>query len=168
MYEIIAVNNGELTEETKLLFREYEKWLNVSLCFQGFEEEVNSLPGKYALPEGRLYLVKYNGKYSGCIALRKIEDGICEMKRLFLKEDVRGKGIGRELVEKIINDAKEIGYKKMRLDTIKEKMPNAVAMYEKYGFVEIKPYYHNPNPHTLFMELDLTKIEKPDPETISG
>ena len=156
MYEILEVNSHELTEETRLLFREYEKWLNVSLCFQGFEDEVNSLPGKYAPPDGRLYILKYNDKFSGCIALRKIEDDICEMKRLYLKEDIRGKGIGKELVEKIIKDAKDIGYKKMRLDTIKEKMPNAVALYEKYGFVEIMPYYHNPNPHTLFMELDLT------------
>lgn len=156
MYEIIAVNNNELIEETRLLFREYEKWLNVSLCFQGFEEELISLPDKYAAPEGRLYILKYNDNFSGCIALRKIEDDICEMKRLYLKEDIRGKGIGKELVEKIIKDAKDIGYKKMRLDTIKEKMPNAVSMYERYGFVEIEPYYHNPNPHTLYMELDLT------------
>lgn len=155
--EILPVNTPELTEETKRLFREYEKWLNVSLCFQGFEEEVNTLPGKYSPPEGRLYIVKYDGKYSGCIALRKIEDGICEMKRLFLKEELRGKGIGNTLVTKIINDAKAIGYKTMRLDTIKEKMPKAVEIYTKHGFVETEQYYHNPNPHTLFLELDLTK-----------
>ena len=155
--EILPVNTPELTEETKRLFREYEKWLNVSLCFQGFEEEVNTLPGKYSPPEGRLYIVKYDSKYSGCIALRKIEDGICEMKRLFLKEGLRGKGIGNTLVTKIINDAKAIGYKTMRLDTIKEKMPKAVEIYTKHGFVETEQYYHNPNPHTLFLELDLTK-----------
>jgi ribosomal protein S18 acetylase RimI-like enzyme len=156
MYEIIAVNNDELIAETKLLFREYEKWLNVSLCFQGFEEEVNTLPGKYAPPDGRLYIVKSDDIYCGCIGLRKNEDGICEMKRLYLNEKTRGKGIGNTLVAKIIQDAKSIGYKKMRLDTIKEKMPKAVEIYTKYGFIEIKPYYHNPNPHTLFMELDLT------------
>lgn len=157
MYEIIEVNTPELINETKILFREYEKWLNVSLCFQGFEEEVNSLPGKYAPPDGRLYIVKYDGKYSGCIALRKIEDGICEMKRLFLKDELRGKGIGNTLVTKIISDARFIGYKTMRLDTIKEKMPKAVEIYTKHGSVETEPYYHNPNPHTLFMELDLSK-----------
>lgn len=156
-YEILAVNTPELINETKTLFRAYEKWLNVSLCFQGFEEEVKSLPGKYAPPDGRLYIVKYAGKYSGCIALRKIEDGICEMKRLFLMEELRGKGIGNTLVAKIISDAKSTGYKTMRLDTIKEKMPKAVEIYIKHGFVETDPYYHNPNPHTLFMELDLTK-----------
>lgn len=155
--EILPVNTPELTEETKRLFREYEKWLNVSLCFQGFEEEVNSLPGKYAPPDGRLYIVKYDGKYSGCIALRKLEDGICEMKRLYLNEELRGMGIGKKLVELIINDAKQIGYLKMRLDTIKEKMPKAVEIYLKHGFTETEPYYHNPNPHTLFLELDLSK-----------
>jgi len=156
-YEILEVNTPELINETKHLFREYEKWLNISLCFQGFEEEVNTLPGKYAPTDGRLYIVKYDSKYSGCIALRKIEDGVCEMKRLYLKEELRGKGIGNILVSKIIQDAKEIGYKIMRLDTIKEKMPKAVEIYMKHGFVETEPYYHNPNPHTLFMELDLTK-----------
>lgn len=155
MYEIIEVNSPELIEKTRLLFKEYEKWLDVSLCFQGFEEELKSLPGKYAPPDGRLYIVKYDNKFSGCIALRKLEDGICEMKRLYLREELRGKGIGRKLVEKIINDAKEIGYEKMRLDTIKEKMPNAVDMYERNGFVKIERYYYNPNPHTLFMELKL-------------
>jgi putative acetyltransferase len=157
MYEIIAVINDELIAETKLLFREYEKWLNLSLCFQGFEDEVNSLPGKYAPPNGRLYIVRSSDKYCGCIALRKNENGICEMKRLYLKQESRGKGIGKALVSKIIQDAKDIGYNKMRLDTIKEKMPNAVKMYERYGFTETDPYYYNPNPHTLFMELDLTK-----------
>ncbi|KXK49589.1 MAG: GCN5-related N-acetyltransferase [Chlorobi bacterium OLB5] len=154
--EIIPVNSPELTEAAKMLFRDYEKWLNVSLCFQGFEEEVNTLPGKYAPPEGRLYIVRQNEKYTGTIALRKIDEGICEMKRLYLIPECRGKGIGHKLVSLIIDDARKIGYKKMRLDTIKEKMPKAVEIYKKYGFKEIEPYYHNPNPHTLFMELDLT------------
>lgn len=94
--------------------------------------------------------------YSGCIALRKLDEGICEMKRLYLDNEFRGKGIGNKLVSLIINDAKKIGYKIMRLDTIKEKMPKAVKIYESYGFKEIKPYYHNPYPHSIYMELDLT------------
>ena len=155
MHEILEAYSPELIKETKKLFLEYEKWLNVSLCFQGFEEEVAGLPGKYSKPEGRLYIVKNNDEFIGTIALRKIEDGICEMKRLFLKDKARGKGIGNELVAKIIQDAKDIGYKSMRLDTIKEKMPKAVSIYERYGFKETTPYYHNPNPHTLFMELEL-------------
>lgn len=159
MYEILPADNAELMEEVRRLFLDYEKWLNVDLCFQGFEKEVNSLPGKYAPPEGRLYIVKMDGKYIGCIALRKIDDGICEMKRLYLTEDARGKGIGNKLIELIIQDAKNIGYKKMRLDTIKEKMPKAVSLYESHGFHKIEQYYNNPNPHTLFMELDLRKQE---------
>jgi len=155
LYEILPANNAELLTEVQRLFLEYEKWLNVDLCFQGFEEEVNSLPGKYSPPDGRLYIAKDNSSYIGCIALRKIEDGICEMKRLYLTEAARGKGIGYKMIELIIQDAKDIGYKVMRLDTIKEKMPKAVSLYELYGFKETKPYYHNPNPHTLFMELDL-------------
>ncbi len=158
MYEILPADNAELLEEVRRLFLEYEKWLNVDLCFQGFEIEVNSLPGKYAPPEGRLYIVKIDDSYSGCIALRKIDDGVCEMKRLYLAEAARGKGIGNKLIELIIQDAKDIGYKKMRLDTIKEKMPKAVSLYKSHGFREIKPYYKNPNPHTLFMELELDKI----------
>lgn len=153
--EILIVNSPELIAETRKLFLEYEKWLDVSLCFQGFEQEVATLPGKYASPEGRLYIVKIGDKYSGTIALRKIEVGICEMKRLYLTSNTRGKGLGKKLVNLIIDDARKIGYKKMRLDTIEEKMPNAVDIYKKSGFRKIEPYYHNPNPHTLFMELDL-------------
>lgn len=155
MYEILPANNAKLLTEVQRLFLEYETWLNVDLCFQGFEEEVNSLPGKYSPPDGRLYIVKDNSSYIGCIALRKIEDGICEMKRLYLTESARGKGIGYKLIKLIIQDAKDIGYNTMRLDTIKEKMPKAVSLYESHGFREIEPYYNNPNPHTLFMELDL-------------
>lgn len=157
MYEILEVNTQDLINEIKLLFREYEKWLDVSLCFQGFEEEITTLPGKYSIPDGRLYIVKNEENYSGCIALRKIEDSICEMKRLYLKPETRGKGIGNALIARIIEDAKDNGYKTMRLDTIKEKMSKAVGLYESYGFKEIEAYYNNPNPHTLYMELDLTK-----------
>ena len=155
MYEILPVETPEMIAEIRRLFLEYETWLNVDLCFQGFEEEVNSLPGKYSPPDGRLYIVKQDGSYKGCIALRKIEDGICEMKRLYLNESARGKGIGNKLIKMIIQDAMDIGYNTMRLDTIKEKMPKAVSLYESHGFRELEPYYNNPNPHTLFMELQI-------------
>lgn len=154
-YEIIEAKSGNEISAVRDLFIEYAEWLDVSLCFQNFDEELATLPGRYAPPEGRLYLVKSNGKYTGCAGLRKIDDGICEMKRLYLKPEMRGSGIGKKLVQLLIDEARDIGYKSMRLDTIKEKMPNAVDIYEKFGFKKIDKYYDNPNPHTLFMELVL-------------
>jgi len=141
----------------KELFLEYAKWLDFPLCFQGFDEELATLPGKYSKPEGRLYIAYWDNKTAGCIGLRKISDGICEMKRLYLRPEFRGKKIGNRLVEKIIEDAKIEGYLFMRLDTINERMGNAVEIYKNYGFKEIEAYYENPEPHTLYMELDLTK-----------
>lgn len=154
-YEIIEAETPEDIAAAKELFLEYQKWLNVSLCFQDFETELATLPGKYAKPAGRLYLVKEGNNYMGCIGLRKIADGICEMKRLYIKPEMRGFGIGKDLVDILISEAKHIGYTSMRLDTIKEKMPNAVEIYEKFGFKKIEAYYDNPNPHTLYMELEL-------------
>jgi putative acetyltransferase len=154
-YNIIEASSPEEINAARELFMEYQKWLNVSLCFQDFDTELAELPGKYASPEGRLYLVKHGDNYIGCIGLRKIEHGICEMKRLYIKPEHQGHGLGKKLVEVLIRDAKQIGYKSMRLDTIKEKMPNAVDIYEKHGFKKIDKYYDNPNPHTLYMELEL-------------
>jgi ribosomal protein S18 acetylase RimI-like enzyme len=156
MIEIIQAERAEQIEQARTIFREYEAWFGMNLCFQNFDEEVASLPGKYAMPEGRLYLAFADGKLAGCIALRKLEDGICEMKRLFVRENARGQKIGIALIEKIIEDARNIGYEKMRLDTFPAKMGKAVQLYESYGFREIPPYYHNPYGETLFMELDLS------------
>ena len=139
------------------LFREYESWLGFDLCFQGFEDELRNLPGKYAPPEGRLLLAVADEKVAGCIALRKLENGICEMKRLYLREDARGLGVGNLLVEKLMAEARQIGYRKMRLDTYPPKMAKAVKLYESHGFKEIPPDYKNPHGETLFMELNLTK-----------
>src|SRR3989337_2535713 len=100
MKEIVAATANEQIEITRQLFREYETWLDMDLCFQSFEEEMKNLPGKYALPDGRLYLANIDGQAVGCIALRKIGDGICEMKRLFLRDAARGHGLGKELIEK--------------------------------------------------------------------
>jgi carbonic anhydrase len=154
-YKIIAAESSDEIEEVRKLFLEYAEWLGFSLCFQNFDEELATLPGKYSSPEGRLYLVKTGNKYIGCIGLRKYENEICEMKRLYIKPEARGLGIGHKLVELIINDAKKIGYKKMRLDTIKNQMAAAIEIYKKNGFVETESYYKNPDPHTLYMELDL-------------
>lgn len=156
MYEIIEAKSAKEIEEVRKLFLEYAAWLDFSLCFQGFDKELAGLPEKYSPPDGRLYLAISGGKYAGCIGLRKFGEGICEMKRLYVRPEFRGLGIGNALIEKIITDSKAIGYKKMRLDTIKEKMGKAVEIYMKNGFVEIEAYYENPYPHTLYMELDLS------------
>lgn len=137
------------------LFREYETELDLDLCFQGFEAELATLPGKYSPPDGRLLLAFVGDKLAGCIAMRKLEDGVCEMKRLFVRDEFRGQKIGIALIERVINDACEIGYAKMRLDTSTLKMKKAISLYESYGFVRIAPYYENPHPGVLFMELAL-------------
>lgn len=149
-----AESEGEI-EAARKLFHEYETWFGLDLCFQGFEEELKKLPGKYAPPEGRLLLASVDGKIVGCIALRKLERDICEMKRLYLREAARGHGFGNLLVEKVIEEARQIGYKKMRLDTYPPKMAKAVKLYESHGFKEIPPYYANPHDGVLFMETDL-------------
>jgi putative acetyltransferase len=149
-----AESESQLTEARRL-FREYEAWLGIDLCFQGFEAELVGLPGKYAKPDGRLYLAYSDDKLAGCIALRKLEDGVCEMKRLFVRDGFRGERIGVRLIERLIADAREIGYDKMRLDTYPLKMGKAVTLYESHGFHEIAPYYENPDEGVLFMETDL-------------
>jgi ribosomal protein S18 acetylase RimI-like enzyme len=135
------------------LFLEYAKSLGFSLCFQDFDKELANLPGDYAPPEGRLLLAEYNGQLAGCVALHKLEADICEMKRLYLRPQFRGKGLGRLLADRIVVEAREMGYKSMRLDTVEPVMKDAVAMYRKLGFKEIPAYRPNPNPGTLYMEL---------------
>jgi ribosomal protein S18 acetylase RimI-like enzyme len=157
MIEITQAESTEQIEEIRRLFREYENWLGIDLCFQDFEKELANLPGKYAKPDGRLFLISVKNQSVGCIALRKTDVEICEMKRLYVREDFRGLGLGKKLIEKLIEEAKSAGYKKMRLDTLPDKMPFAVKLYKSYGFCEIAPYYHNPHGETLFMELDLNK-----------
>ena len=140
--------------EARMLFEEYATSLNFSLCFQGFDQELANLPGEYAKPEGRLLLARHDGKLAGCIALRKIDDGVCEMKRLFVRSEFRGRGIGRALAEKVIADARTIGYSSMRLDTL-ASMREAITLYRSLGFTPIEAYRFNPLPHTVFMELTL-------------
>lgn len=137
------------------LFLEYANSLGFSLCFQGFDQELAALPGDYAPPHGRLLLAISNGRPAGCVALHKIEPSICEMKRLYVRPDYRGKGLGRALAEKIISVARQIGYKKLRLDTVESEMQAAVAMYRQLGFREIAPYRPNPIAGALYLELEL-------------
>jgi putative acetyltransferase len=155
MVRIVQVERPEEVESARTLFREYETWLGMSLCFQGFEEELVGLPGKYIPPDGRLLLAYVDDQLAGCIALRKLEERVCEMKRLFLRENARGCGLGNRLIGKLIDEARAIGYSKMRLDTYPPKMGKAVKLYESHGFVAIPPYYDNPHDGVLFMELDL-------------
>ena len=139
------------------LFRAYEGSIDTDLCFQGFEAEVASLPGKYAPPRGALYIaVAANGAPVGCVALRPVEvAGVCEMKRLYVAPQGKGQGLGKALMQAVIGEARRIGYREMRLDTL-PSMTTAQAMYREAGFVSIDPYYDTPVGGTVFMALDLT------------
>ncbi len=141
--------------QARELFLEYAQSLGFSLCFQNFDQELAGLPGDYTLPDGRLLLAEYDGELAACVALHKLESGICEMKRLYLRPSFRGKGLGRVLAERIIAEARQIGYKRMRLDTVEPVMKDAVAMYRKIGFKEIVPYRANPIAGAMYMELEL-------------
>ncbi len=141
--------------QVRELFLDYAKSLGFSLCFQNFDQELATLPGHYAPPEGRLLLAEHEGELAGCVALREFEAGICEMKRLYLRPAFRGKGLGRAIAEHLIAEAREMGYTRMRLDTVEPVMQDAVAMYRRLGFREIPPYCENPIAGALYMELSL-------------
>lgn len=136
------------------LFEEYAAWLDIDLCFQGFAAELADLPGAYAPPRGRLYLAFADGEPGGCIALRPLEGNNCEMKRLFVRPALRGRGIGKCLAERLVEDARAIGYKAMRLDTL-PFMHGAIGLYEALGFERRAAYYETPLKETIFMELEL-------------
>jgi putative acetyltransferase len=141
--------------QARELFLEYAQSLGFSLCFQNFDKELADLPGDYAPPEGRLLLALYEAQLAGCVALHKIDGSICEMKRLYLRSQFRGKRLGAALAQSIISEARQIGYQRMRLDTVEPVMADAVAMYRKMGFREIAPYRENPIAGALYMELKL-------------
>jgi putative acetyltransferase len=141
--------------QARELFLEYAQSLGFSLCFQNFDQELAELPGDYAPPEGRLLLAECDAQVAACVALHKSGPGICEMKRLYLRPKFRGKGLGRVLAERIIAEARQIGYQRMRLDTVEPVMKDAVAMYCKLGFKEIAPYRPNPIAGAMYMELEL-------------
>ena len=159
MLAIIQAVSAEEISTARDLMLEYAQWLGFDLCFQGFEEELRALPGKYAPPAGRLLLASWEGQVAGMGALRPMDEaGACEMKRLYVRPAFRGHAIGLTLAEKLVRDAREIGYARMRLDTVPGKMDRAIAMYRQLGFREIGPYYGTPVEHTLFMELALQSI----------
>ncbi|MFZ1009497.1 MAG: GNAT family N-acetyltransferase [Candidatus Sulfotelmatobacter sp.] len=145
----------EQIAQARELFLEYAQSRGFSLCFQNFDKELAELPGDYIPPAGRLLLAEFEGQLAACVALHKLDSGICEMKRLYLRPQFRGKGVGRTLAERIIAEARHIGYQRMRLDTVEPVMKDAVAMYRKLGFREIAPYCSNPMAGAIYMELEL-------------
>jgi len=153
--KLIQAESPAQIAQARELFLEYAQSLGFSLCFQNFDKELAELPGDYAPPEGRLLLAECKGQLAACVAIRKLGPDTCEMKRLYLRPQFRGKGLGRALAERVIAKARQIGYRRMRLDTVEPVMKDAVAMYRKLGFKEIAPYCPNPIPGALYMELEL-------------
>ena len=137
-------------DEIRVMLREYAAWLEVDLCFQNFELELAGLPGDYAPPRGRLLMAEG----AGCVALRAIDEETCEMKRLYVRPEYRGSGLGRRLIAAIIEEARRIGYGRMRLDTM-PKMDSAQRLYASFGFRDIEAYRYNPEPGARFLELVL-------------
>ena len=148
--------DAQSIEACRALFREYEKGLGVSLCFQHFDEELASLPGMYARPRGRLLLARIVGEPAACVALRPLGERDGEMKRLYVRAAYRGMGLGRMLAECVIDEARAIGYATLKLDTL-PAMKEAQLMYEQLGFIDVAPYNDNPVAGTRFMSLDLAR-----------
>ena len=147
-----AVSAADIAHAREL-FEEYAAWLNVDLCFQGFADELATLPGKYAPPRGRLFLA--GDPPVACIALRPLDEaGVGEVKRLYVRPPARGTGLGRALVETVLSHARAIGYRELRLDTA-DWMADALRLYGRLGFRERSPYYHNPMPGVVFMSITL-------------
>ena len=154
--ELVEARTAADVDQVRRLFRAYAEWLQVDLCFQGFAQEVATLPGAYARPAGRLLLARVAGEAVGAVGLRPLEAGIAEMKRLWVEPGFGGRGIGRALAEAVIAAARDIGYERIRLDTIPARMPAAQHLYRSLGFAPIPPYYHNPLDGVVMLERRLT------------
>jgi len=156
---IIKVTSNRYIAYVKELFMEYANSLGFDLSFQNFDQELSELPGNYAYPNGTLLLAVFQEKPVGCVALRKIDEEICEVKRLYVKDKYRGKKIGKSLLNEIVKEATKIGYKYMRLDSL-STMKEAIKLYESTGFKEIEPYRYNPLDGAVYMQLELTDSKK--------
>lgn len=152
--EIIQARQPQEIALTRELFREYAAGTGLDLCFQNFEEELSTLPGKYAEPEGRLYLLFEEGEGVACGALRPFGRDLGEMKRLYVRPPFRKRGHGTRLCDQLISAARAIGYRAIVLDTLRSMM-EARSLYQKLGFVEIDSYYANPLPDVCYMKLTL-------------
>ncbi len=141
-------------EQAKTLFKEYADSLSYTLDIQGFQKEVENLPGEYAPPDGFILLAFVEDQLAGCVALKKLNEETCEMLRMFVRPDFRQKGVGRAMAEKTIEEARKIGYKKMWLDMV-ESMKNALGLYQSLGFSKIKPFREISRGNAVFMELNL-------------
>ncbi len=150
-----ATSNNELKIAADL-FREYQQFLGEDLCFQGFEAELASLPGKYAEPHGAILLAFDGDTPVGCVAVRPIDKLCCEMKRLYVKPQTQRTGTGKKLAKAIIAKAKSLGYQKMQLDTL-QRLSAALHLYNSLGFQAVEPYYANPLDEVVYMELDLIR-----------
>lgn len=151
---ILHAEDPDRVDTARSLFVEYAEAIGVDLCFQGFDAELAGLPGAYAPPAGRLLLGLVGDDVAGCVALRDLGGGVCEMKRLYVRLAFRSSGLGRRLAEAVIEEARAAGYERMRLDTL-PSMAAAQRLYESLGFREIPPYYPNPVPGARFLELGL-------------
>ena len=155
----IAIDRPRTAAEiaaVKALFLEYAQSLGFSLCFQGFDEEMATFPAKYSPPKGGLLLASVDGAPAGAVGVWQQAPGICEMKRLYVKPEFRGLDLGRRLAEAVVEEGRRLGYRAMRLDTLKT-MVAARGLYAKMGFAEVPPYYHNPMAEAVYMELPLSR-----------